>query len=188
LASAFAIFEILESGRGEVTFHTKSGPLVVERNGEQLSMNFPADDSHAVTAPPALTRGLRREPEETRIGTHYYLAVFPTVGDIVSLEPDMNAFMELDRIGVVATAPGDTVDFVSRFFGPKVGVPEDPVTGSAHCLAAPYWAERLGKRDLRARQLSRRGGEVGCRLNDAGTRVLLSGMAVLYMRGEIKIR
>jgi predicted PhzF superfamily epimerase YddE/YHI9 len=115
-----------------------------------------------------------------------YVVVYETEAAIRALEPDMARLRKLDRRGVCVTARGRDVDFVSRFFAPRLGVPEDPVTGSAHCELAPYWAQRLGTHTLRARQVSRRGGEVFCRVN--GDRVTLAGRAVTFMEGEIRLR
>jgi PhzF family phenazine biosynthesis protein len=114
-----------------------------------------------------------------------YLVVYEDEEEIRGLRPDLQRLLRLDARGVIVTAPSDEVDFVSRFFAPKFGVPEDPVTGSAHCTLAPYWAERLGKDRLHARQLSRRGGEVWCEVR--GERVEISGRAVLYLSGSIRI-
>ena len=187
LAAAFAIFQKLEPNRDEVAFRTKSGLLAVHRNEELLTMDFPADSPRSVPSPPALLEGLGLAPREVLLGTHYYLAIYSSEHEVAQLRPHMQALMALEPIGVVASAPGTEVDFVSRFFGPKVGVPEDPVTGSAHCLAAPYWSRRLGKQELLARQISRRGGEIHCRMAAGGDRVFLSGSAVFYLQGEIQI-
>ena len=128
--------------------------------------------------------GLRAQPREVFKGRDY-LAVFMREADLVALAPVFDIVNELDAHGVIVTAPGDDCDFVSRYFAPRVGVPEDPVTGSAHCALIPYWAKRLGKRELRARQLSKRGGELFC--EDRGDRVGIGGTAVTYIEGKLHV-
>lgn len=147
-------------------------------------MDLPSRPAEACEPPPELARGLGMEPEATAAAMDY-VAELPDEGAVRELEPDMGTLGQLDRRGVIATAPGDDADFVSRFFAPKLGVPEDPVTGSAHCTLTPYWSERLGREVLRARQLSRRGGDVWCA--DRGERVTLGGKAVLYLEGAIRL-
>jgi PhzF family phenazine biosynthesis protein len=134
--------------------------------------------------PDALRDGLGREPSEVLASVNY-MAVFPEEADVRSIKPDMALLEKLDLQGVIVTAPGREADFVSRFFCPKFGVPEDPVTGSAHCALTPYWAEKLNKKELHARQISARGGELLC--VDLGERVKISGQAVKYMEGFIHI-
>jgi PhzF family phenazine biosynthesis protein len=187
LASAHALFELLGQAGERVTFATKSGDLVVTRDGAgTFSMLFPARPASPCEAPPALVEALGRVPREV-LAAKAYLAVFDTEADVVALAPRMDRLERLDRYAVIVTAPGDPkhADFVSRFFAPKVGVPEDPVTGSAHCTLVPYWSKRLGKRALRAVQRSARGGELRC--EDMGERVLLSGRAVTYLQGHIDV-
>lgn len=183
LASAFVVFNFLEPASGEIAFDTRSGELRVRRDGDWLRMDFPAQPPTPCACPDDLARGLGRPPRAVlRAGK--YLAIFDTEAEICALEPDMTALKRLDLMGVIASAPGNNgADFVSRFFAPKAGVPEDPVTGSAHCLLTPYWAERLGKTALLARQVSRRGGEIHCTLKN--DRVELAGQAVLFLHGEI---
>jgi len=183
LASAFVLFEKLGCLQAAIAFQTRSGTLTVERNGDLLRMDFPARVPERCTVPEGLVSGLGAEPMEV-LGSDDYLVVYENEEAIRGLAPDLAALERLDRRAVCVTAPGDAVDFVSRFFAPRVGVPEDPVTGSAHCQLTPYWASRLGKTAFRARQLSRRGGEVLCELR--GDRVLLSGRAVLYLEGLIE--
>jgi predicted PhzF superfamily epimerase YddE/YHI9 len=132
--------------------------------------------------PAALLRGLGARPAHV-LKSRDYLAVFDTAAEVRALQPDFVALKTLDCLGIIATAPGDDCDFVSRFFAPAAGVDEDPVTGSAHCTLIPYWAQRLGKNKMFARQISRRGGELFCEL--AADRVGIGGKAVLYLRGEI---
>jgi predicted PhzF superfamily epimerase YddE/YHI9 len=186
LASAFVIFEHLDRSAREVRFETASGPLVVRREGDLLIMDFPARPPERVGDAEAVGRALGRAPLELWAARDY-LAVYGSAGDVRSLSPDMAATAALDRFAVIVTAPGDgDVDFVSRFFAPAQGLPEDPVTGSAHCTLTPYWAARLGKTRLHALQVSPRGGELWCELK--GDRVLISGRAVQYLEGAIEIQ
>lgn len=182
LASAFVIFSFLEPQSSEVAFDTRSGELRVRRGGDWLRMDFPAQPPTPCPCPDDLAQGLGQRPRAV-LRADKYLAIFDTEAEVRALAPDMEALKRLDLMGVIASAPGSDADFVSRFFAPRVGVPEDPVTGSAHCVLTPYWAQRLGKTALLARQVSRRGGEIHCTLN--GGRVELAGQAVLFLRGEI---
>ncbi len=192
LAAGHVVLRILQGTREAVRFRTASGPLTVEREGERLAMDFPAVPAEAAPAPPGLAGALGASPAEV-LAAKDWLAVFEASTEVAALAPDMGALEALDRRGVIATAPGpepgegegsgNGPDFVSRFFAPKLGVPEDPVTGSAHCTLAPYWSGRLGRRRLLGRQISERGGEVGCEV--LGDRVRLSGRAVLYLEGRI---
>ena len=182
LASAHVIFEVLGDTRPTLRFRTRSGPLFVENKEGLLQMDFPARPPEACEVPRALIEGLGRRPVEV-LAADDYLAVFGSEADVRAIRPDQALLGQLGLRGVIATAPGGDVDFVSRFFAPKFGIPEDPVTGSAHCTLAPYWAGRLGRNDLRARQVSKRGGDIGCEVR--GQRVLLSGRAVTFMQGEI---
>ena len=182
LAAAAVVTRILKPGTEEVRFRSRGGDLTVTSDGDMLVMDFPARPGAPVDAPSALLMGLGAVPREVLVAD-YYLAVFDNVAAVEALAPDYDRLAALDRIGVIVSAAGHDVDFVSRFFAPQVGVPEDPVTGSAHCTLTPYWSARLGKRHLKARQLSRRGGELFC--EDRGTRVAIAGRAVLYLHGEI---
>src|SRR6185437_3213352 len=183
LASAFILFTELGVKWDSVRFHSKSGPLVVSRKGDVLTLDFPSRPPKPCTVPDALIRGLGKKPVEV-LKARDYFALFENAEDVLSLKPDFNLLGTLDE-KVIVTAPGNDCDFVSRFFAPTAGVPEDPVTGSAHCTLIPYWSQRLGKTKLFARQISRRGGELFCEL--AGDRVLIGGKAVLYSRGQIEI-
>lgn len=190
LASAFVLFEHLEPGRREVVFETTSGSLTVTRDGDRLSMDFPSIGSARVDAedvPDALIAGLGAEPEHVRFTEDdwNYIAVFGREETVAGLRPDLGVIERVHPHGVSVTAPGDAVDFVSRYFVPGYGIPEDPVTGSIHCALAPYWAERLGRDRLSARQVSERGGRLDIEL--AGGRVLLEGTAVTYMTGELRV-
>ena len=182
LASAFVIFRFIEPGSSAIAFDTRSGELRVRRDGDWLHMDFPALPPTPCPCPDDLALGLGRRPKAV-LRASYYLAIFDTEEEIRALAPDMEILKRLDLMGVIASAPGNDADFVTRTFGPKVGIPEDPVTGSAHCVLTPYWAQRLGKTQLLARQVSRRGGEIHCTLE--GDRVGLAGQAVLFLRGEI---
>lgn len=184
LASAHVIFEILGHAEPVIAFQTRSGELRVSKAGEQLQMDFPADRPVPSAAPDALTAGLGRQPAEV-LKAADYLAVFDSEAMVRAITPDLLRLGQLDLRGVIITAPGREVDFVSRFFAPNYGVPEDPVTGSAHCELAPYWAGKLGKNVLTARQVSSRGGEIACEFQT--DRVLLAGSAVTFMQGEIAV-
>jgi PhzF family phenazine biosynthesis protein len=184
LASAHVLFELLGYAEPRICFATRSGELKVERRGDLLAMDFPARPPAPCRAPEGLLEALGAEPREV-LAADDYVVVFESESAVRALQPDMAKLQKLDLRGVCVTAQGRDVDFVSRFFAPRVGVPEDPVTGSAHCALAPYWAERLGRDTLHARQVSRRGGEVICQLN--GRRVTLLGRAVTFMEGEIRI-
>ena len=188
LATAHVLFEHLGFAGAEIVFSTRSGALRVTRAGDRLAMDFPAKAVEPCAAPGALIEGLGRTPLEV-YGGRDYLAVFADAAEVRALRPDPRRLAELDRHGVTVTALGGAedgdVDFVSRFFVPKFGVDEDPVTGSAHCSLTPFWAARLGKATLEARQVSRRGGRLQCTL--AGERVILRGRAVTYMAATIEV-
>jgi predicted PhzF superfamily epimerase YddE/YHI9 len=182
MAAAYVIFHHIEPVRSEITFHTRSGELLVTRNGDRLLMDFPSQPPQPCVCPADLQRGLGKQPADTyRAGG--YLAVFDSEDEILALRPESEYLKRLDLPYVIVTAKGTRVDFVSRVFGPKVGIPEDPVTGSSHCALIPYWAQRLGKNMLHARQVSKRGGKLHCELK--GDRVEIAGQAVLFMKGEI---
>jgi PhzF family phenazine biosynthesis protein len=183
LASAFILFSELGRSGNSVRFHSKSGPLVVSRKGDTLTLDFPSRPPKPAAIPDALVRGLGKKPMQV-LKARDYFALYETAKDVRSLNPDIALLGTLDE-KVIVTAPGDDCDFVSRFFAPTAGVPEDPVTGSAHCTLIPYWSARLGKTKMFARQLSKRGGELFCEL--ASERVLIGGKAVLYSRGQIEI-
>jgi len=189
LAAAHVITTELEPDRAQVRFHTRSGVLTVDRDRDRLTMDFPS-------RPPAAVEDDRlRDLVGAALGatpaalarTANLLAVFEHADEVRALAPDFARVRELPCGGVIATAPGDGgADFVSRYFTPQHGIDEDPVTGSAHCVLAPYWAGRLGKQQLRARQVSRRGGDLDVAL--AGDRVRLTGQAVLMARGTLLLR
>lgn len=185
LASAWVVFNRLKPNSARVDFDTKSGRLTVTCDGDWLVMDFPALPAEAIATPPGLAEALGRRPAQVLDGRNY-LAVFDSADEVRGLKPDLAAIARLDRMGVIVTAPGDQgYDCVSRYFAPKAGVPEDPVTGSAHCAIAAYWSARTGKREIRAFQASRRGGEILCRMN--GDRVDLKGKCAFYMEGYVEI-
>lgn len=185
LASGHVILNLLQPGRQSVRFETLSGELVVERHADQLVMDFPRRSPEPCVPPPGLANALGVPPErvlKTAQDPNYY-AVFPDEATVRAIHPDMALLGAVDAGGICITAPGNMSDFVSRYFAPAFGIPEDPVTGSTHCALIPYWAERLGKQKLSARQVSARGGELFCELR--GDRVSIAGNAVLYLVGEI---
>jgi len=184
LAAAYVIFNCLNHGSDLIIFTSKSGELTVTRDGDLLKMNFPVLETIDVGENDLLNRALGFAPAELYLSRDY-LAVYRSQKEILSIDPDFGLLKKLDCLGVIVTAPGDEVDFVSRCFAPSVGIDEDPVTGSAHSTLIPHWAGRLKKDTLHARQLSKRGGELFCR--HLGGRVEIGGKAVLYMRGLIVI-
>jgi PhzF family phenazine biosynthesis protein len=185
LASAYVLFNELNLNDDVVRFETKSGELTVTRDNGLLTMDFPSRAPGPVDVDPGLVRALGgTEPAEI-LAARDYLIRYRSVEEVRQLAPDMEALNKIDRFGFIVTARGSDCDFVSRFFAPAKGVPEDPVTGSAHCTLAPYWAEQLGKAKLHGRQISQRTGEVFCEV--AGDRVKLSGTAALFLKGKIRI-
>ncbi len=184
LASAHVLFNHLGHAGPLLRFSTRSGELRVQRRGDWLDMDFPAQPALPCPCPPALAQALGQEPLAVFAGADY-LAVLASADAVRAATPDMALLATLERRGVIITAPGDDCDFVSRFFAPRYGIPEDPVTGSAHCALTPYWAERLGRTQLHARQLSARSGELHCRLQ--GERVQLSGQAVTFMEATLHL-
>jgi PhzF family phenazine biosynthesis protein len=186
LASAAVVMERLEPGRNQVVFHSASGPLTVKRTAAGYVMDFPARPSQPVPTPPGLAEALGAVPVEVVVDAFNYLVLLASAQEVRELAPDIAAIARVDRSGVIVTAPGDkTYDFVSRYFAPAKGIPEDPVTGGAHCALAPYWAKRLARTEFRAFQASKRGGEVVCRL--ARDRVELEGACVFYLEGTAEI-
>ncbi len=184
LGSAAVVMERLEPGREQVVFHTASGALTVSRANGNYVMNFPARPCDLIATPAGLAEALGAVPAEVYVNAFNYLVVLDSPQALRALSPDIPAVSRLDRPGVIATAPGDDgYDFISRYFAPAKGIPEDPVTGAAHCMLTPYWAKRLGKTALTAFQASRRGGKVICRM--LGDRVELEGGCVFYLEGEV---
>jgi len=186
LASAFVLFACRGWAGAEVRFETRrSGRLVVTRRGERLEMDFPARPPEPGARFPGLERALGVTAESLLASPEDALVVLPTERAVRAVRPDFTALRETDCRGVIVTAPGENCDIVSRFFAPRVGIAEDPVTGSAHCVLVPYWAQRLGRRQLHARQVSARGGELFC--EDRGARVSIAGQAALYLEGDIRV-
>ncbi len=186
LASAHVLFRHRGYAEKKVRFQTQNaGELAVERNGDRLVLDFPSRPAEEAGRSEALADSLGARPEKILHGRDYF-AVFASEREVAAIRPDFAELAKLDAQGVVATAPGDDCDFVSRYFAPAAGIPEDPVTGSTHCTLIPYWSRRLGKRELFARQISARGGELFC--EDRGDRVGIGGEAVTYAEGKIHLR
>ena len=185
LASAHVLFEILGYAQPSIAFQTRSGTLTVRRENGKLTMDFPADPPIACRVPGQLAAALGATPEAV-LGAADYLIVFDSEATVRGLHPDFAALAQLDRRGVIVTAPGQTgsgIDFVSRFFVPKLGIAEDPVTGSSHTQLIPYWSGRLGKTQLTAKQVSRRGGDLWCEAR--GDRVEIAGTAVVVIDARL---
>jgi len=184
LAAAHVLFRHTFPTAERVTFSTRSGNLVVTREDELLSMEFPCRPGKPVEITEGLISVLGVPPREA-YGSRDLLAIFESESEIRDFQPDFQRIATLDFFAVIVSAPGDTADYVYRFFAPRQGIPEDPATGSANCTLVPYWAARLGKPGLVAKQLSARGGDLRCSLR--GDRVLIAGRAVEYLRGEITV-
>lgn len=184
LASAFVVFNRLGFTGDTIEFDSLSGPLLVSREGALLKLDFPTQKPEPCELPAELTAGLQCEPLSCLRGKNL-MAVFACEADIANMRPDFSVLAKLEAFGIIVTAPGDEVDFVARFFAPAAGIPEDPVTGSAYTELTPYWAERLGKTRMQARQLSARGGALTCELQ--GARTYIYGEAVPFMEGTIEL-
>lgn len=182
LATAHVLFDILGYTRPSIAFETRSGILNVARKGAMLVMDFPAMPPKYCVPPVALLAGLGVQAVEVLAADDYFVVV-DSEEAVQAIQPDFAKLAQVDLRGVCVTARGRDVDFVSRFFAPKLGIPEDPVTGSAHCALIPYWSAQLGKSVLGARQISKRGGDIQCELK--GDRVTLAGHAVTFMEAEI---
>jgi len=187
LAASFVIFNCLQLEEKQVKFYSsRSGNLSVEKQDELLILNFPKYGLNEIEMMPELVAALGKTPRKMwETQGNMTMLLFETQEDIESLQPDMSALSRIDFDEFIVTAKGTDADFVSRLFAPRIGIPEDPVTGATHCSLIPYWAERLGKEKLYARQLSKRGGELFCELH--GERVKIGGSAALYLKGEIYI-
>jgi predicted PhzF superfamily epimerase YddE/YHI9 len=184
LATGHVLFSHYFPSLGKLSLSTRSGALAVSREGGLLSLDFPSRPGVPIEISRDLVSALGSRPKEAYLARDI-LAIFDTEAEIRGLRPDFERIARLDALAVIVSAPGTGVDFVSRFFAPGVGIPEDPVTGSAHCTLVPYWAGRLGKHELAAQQLSSRGGELACELR--GDRVTIAGRTVEYLRGEIEV-
>lgn len=186
LASAYVVLNILEPQREEVIFRSSvMGHLTVRRRADLLELDFPVDQTAKCDLPAFISESLGGAPVESYMGRSDYMLIYRSESEIRKMKPDFRKLAQTESRGVIVTAPGDSVDFVSRFFCPQIGIDEDPVTGSAHTTLTPFWAARLGKKTLAAQQLSSRGGELECRLD--GDRVRIAGSAILYLKGEIYI-
>ena len=184
LATAHVLFANSCKNETKISFSSKSGPLQVLREDDLLTLDFPATAGVRCDTPAELISALGINPIECYKNVDYMI-VLENENVVADLSPDFGKMKEIDLRGVMVTAPGDTKDFVSRFFAPKYGIDEDPVTGSAHCTLAPYWAERLGKNELTATQISKRTGNLICRVER--DRVFISGKTVSYLHGEIEV-
>ncbi|WKZ56734.1 MAG: PhzF family phenazine biosynthesis protein [Bdellovibrionota bacterium] len=184
LAAAFVIFTFKEPHRMMLRFHSKSGALEVSNNGDTIALDFPAAFGEQRPAPPLISQALGVPPIEYYFGDSH-LVLLESEKVVASLTPNLELIARLPGMGLVVTARGEQCDFVSRYFAPQIGINEDPVTGATHCYLVPYWAKRLGKSALYAKQLSARGGELFC--EDRGERVSIAGHAVMYLQGEITI-
>ena len=185
LATAYVLMNEQRPGLKQVAFETRSGRLTVTREGDLYSMDFPARMPLPCDVHPALIPALGGVTPVEVLGSRDYVVVYENEEQVRAIRPDMSALMSIDRFAVIVTAPGHSVDFVSRFFAPAQGVPEDPVTGSAHSSLIPYWAQRLGRNKLHARQISARTGDLRCEFR--GERVTIAGRAVFYLKGEIQV-
>ncbi len=184
LATAHVLYEHLDHSDEVIEFHSPhSGVLMVEKTAEGLVLDFPADTVEEIRIPYDVVKTLHASPVKAFRGKTDFMFVFAGRSEIEQMKPDFKLLSEMGGRGVIVTAPGVNVDFVSRFFAPQTGIDEDPVTGSAHTTLTPYWSEVLGKKKLTARQVSPRGGELVC--EDLGERVKISGRAVTYLVGEI---
>jgi PhzF family phenazine biosynthesis protein len=185
LATAHVVMELRrEVTNGRVAFETKSGELIVTRDGDLYALDFPARPPADVSGGEKVVDALGATPKLI-LAARDYFCVFETEAEVRAVKPNMERLAALDKFGTIITAPGIDCDFVSRFFAPAAGVPEDPVTGSAHCTLIPYWSARLGKTKLFARQISPRGGELWC--EHRGDRVTMAGRAVKYLEGTIVV-
>ena len=185
LAAAAVLFDCIDTSKDSVTFQTKGGTFDVVKDGQLIVMDFPVHEAVPCRVKPEdLVRALGREPKEV-FKTQKYLAVYEAEADIHAMAPDMELLKEVDCLGAIVTAKGEGSDFVSRYFAPKIGIPEDAATGSTHCTLAPYWSKRLGKQKLQAIQLSQRRGELWCEyLED---RVRIAARAVRYAEGVLYV-
>ena len=186
VATAYCVFRYFQKNATEIVFHTsKKGDLKVEKQNDCIILDFPLETIKKVDPPKQLISSLGTSPQETYKSNDDYLLIYKNSNDIVSITPDFKTLAQVESKGIIISAPGIDVDFVSRFFAPRLGVNEDPVTGSAHTKLTPYWADRLNKTDLTATQLSRRGGFLRCTLGS--DRVYISGKAQIYLEGTIDI-
>ena len=184
LAASYVLYNFTGCSPGSLVFQSQSGTLTVNREHDMYFLDFPSRKGKEIPCPALLSEALGRMPDAV-YSDRDIMAIFTNPEDIVALKPDFSQLRKLDALGCIVTAPGMDEDFVSRFFAPSVGINEDPVTGSAHCTLIPYWAERLGKNELFARQVSSRGGELICK--NQGDRVQIGGKATLYLAGTLHL-
>jgi PhzF family phenazine biosynthesis protein len=185
LAAAYVMYNELGYTRDQIRFQSRSGLLKVTRNGDWLTLDFPVDPYHAVETSDVLRNCTNATIHEAYRGARDFMIVLENQQAVMQSSFDQRAILQLGYCGLIVTAPGDDVDFISRFFAPAYAIPEDPVTGSSHCTLTPYWANRFGKKQLTARQVSSRGGFLKC--EQSGDRILISGQAILYLKGDIKV-
>jgi PhzF family phenazine biosynthesis protein len=185
LATAHVLFNELNFKGDVLSFNSRSGMLTVRKTEDKLQLDFPADFVQPIAMNTAFTEALGVEATAAFKGRTDYLLLFESEEVIRNLKPNFHLLKQTDARGIMVTAAGREVDFVSRFFAPGVGIDEDPVTGSAHTSLVPFWSARLNKTELTALQLSERGGQLWCTL--AGDRVLIAGKAITYLRGEIEV-
>jgi PhzF family phenazine biosynthesis protein len=185
LATSFIIFEILKLAEEKITYTSRSGRLFVTKNNDKLTLDFPQDEVRKTEAPSELLRAMGVKPLETYKGKTDWMFVLGSEKEIEEFVPDATSLLKVDSRGIIITAKGNKADFVSRFFAPQSGILEDPVTGSAHTTLAPYWSEKLGKKELVAIQLSQRKGYLNCEIS--GDRVKISGSCRMFLRGEIEV-
>ena len=188
LATAHVLFEHLDYPDDEIAFHTRSGELKVSRGQGGLTLDFPAAELDSTQVDEAVCAALGSSAVATeaviaRENPHAVVYVYSCEQEVADLTPSVTLLLATSELSVIATAPGENCDFVSRFFGPHVGIDEDPVTGSAHCSLVPYWAQRLGQSTLKARQISARGGDLHCKLK--GGRVFMTGTGITFMHGTV---
>jgi PhzF family phenazine biosynthesis protein len=184
LASAFVLFRILDYPGDTVIFDSKSGPLPVSKDGDRFVLDFPAQSPRPCATPAAIVEAFGVTPLECLRAVDY-VVILENAEQVTLADPDIEKLRSIDSRGVIISAAARDYDFVARFFGPNAGVDEDPVTGSAYTKLVPYWAGKMGKSRFRARQVSKRGGDLFCEL--AGERVLIAGTAVKFMQGIIQI-
>ena len=185
LAAASVIFEKLGYKPDTVLFESKSGMLTVRKDGDLYVMNFPADKPVPVDPPGELIEAIGERPDEVFEGREDYMLVYDSEDKIAAIKPDFRNLALISRRGVIVTSPASGYDFVSRFFAPAAGVNEDPVTGSAHTTLTSYWSKRLKKKQLKARQISLRGGDLYC--TDKGERIEIAGRTTFYLEGLIEV-
>lgn len=185
LASAFVIFNEIDKNVDKIKFYSKSGELNVSKDADLISLDFPSLPPKVSESPDKIISAFKMKPVEV-LQADDYLLIYESQEDIENIKPDLNLLKVIDLRGVIVSAPGIDCDFVSRFFAPKYGIDEDPITGSAHCTLTPYWSDRLGKKKLHAKQLSKRGGSLICEIRN--DRVSISGGAMEYLRGEIVVK